>query len=101
MLPVLQDAPQDFVDHDGVTWRRTGVCNRCGECCRSGDPFLGEQGPAKVKGACPLFAWESDGVGVCTDREAHYYKMACAHWPSHPTQITDYPSCSYVFTRVE
>ena len=40
-------------------------------------------------------------MGVCTDREAHYYKMACAHWPSHPTQITDYPSCSYVFTRVE
>ncbi len=88
-LPVLR--PQ---------WRRVGECNRCGECCRSGDPFNGERGAGPVAGACPLYAVGADGLGICTDRTDHYYSIGCAHWPSSPHHIVDYPSCSYRFEPV-
>lgn len=84
-LPVLQ-------------WKRTGECNRCGECCRSGDPFAGELGAGSVEGACPLYV-EEDGRGACSDRTNGYYLAGCALWPSEPDHIRDYPSCSYRFER--
>lgn len=77
-------------------WIRTGECNRCGACCRSGDPFNGTRGPSEVPGACPLYA-EHGGIGHCTDRTDHYYLIGCAHWPSEPDHIRDYPDCSYRF----
>ncbi len=83
-LPVLQ-------------WKRTGECNRCGACCRSGNAF-GDDRPGPIAGACALYD-EHDGVGICTDREDHYYQIGCAHWPSEPDHIRDYPECSYRFER--
>lgn len=80
-------------------WRRVGECNRCGECCRSGDPFNGELGAPSIAGACPLYR-ESDGLGACADRAHPYYLGGCASWPSEPEHIADYPSCSYRFEPV-
>lgn len=91
------------VDRDGVAWVRSGECNRCGECCRSGDPFGGEAGTPVVEGACPFYRVDADGLGGCADRTSGnlYYTNGCAKWPSLPAHVVDYPSCSYVFTRVE
>jgi len=76
---------------------RTGECCRCGQCCW-GDPFNGQQGPAKLEGACPLLNLVA-GVYTCTDRQHPYYLNGCNVFPSHPGQIADKPGCSYVFER--
>lgn len=115
MLPVLQDEPVQDLGENGATWRRSGNCNRCGECCCSGDPFNGELGPPKVEGACPLFARDHENLGTCAVRGEessvlldaaslvagrHYNEIACLPWPSHPRHIESYPNCSYKFERV-
>lgn len=80
-----------------MAWIREGECNRCGECCKSGDPFNGEEGMnPQFPGVCPLYR-ELNGVGECTNRQHHYYLNGCAVWPSQPEHIQDYPSCSYTF----
>jgi hypothetical protein len=82
-------------------WRRTGYCCRCGDCCK-GNPFTGSP-----EGYCPFFAvqWnvEREGwQGHCTDRTSAntYYTMACAMYPTHPSQIEDKPHCTYRFERI-
>lgn len=99
-LPVLNAGVT--LDRDGVGWRRLGECNRCGACCRSGDPYAGERGPGPVAGACPFYR-EEGGVGACADRSAAnaYYVNGCALWPSEPAHVEPYPRCSYTFERVE
>lgn len=79
-----------------MTWIRSGECCRCGECC-SGDPFNGEEGPAVVPEACPLYRIIG-GHGHCSGYGVHpYYLNGCNVWPSHPNQIMDKPSCTYRF----
>jgi len=86
-----------YSHHDGI-FIRTGECCRCGECCW-GDPFLGQEGEPEIPGACPLLGFH-DGSYHCKDRQHPYYLMGCNIFPSHPDQIADKPSCSYVFTKV-
>lgn len=88
-----------FKQFDGSVYVRTGECNRCGECCRTGDPFNGEMGEPAIPGACPLLAL-LDGIHTCTDRSNEYYLKGCNVWPTHPNQIIDKPSCSYKFERI-
>jgi len=97
-LPLV-DETVNRDNRDGSLWRRLGDCNRCGACCRSGDPFNGERGDPEVAGACALYA-ELGGVGTCKDRRDHYYLIGCALWPSLPRHIADYPRCSYTFERI-
>jgi hypothetical protein len=80
-------------------WVRHGECNRCGECCKSGDPFNGEEGVGEFPGACPLLSLV-DGLHHCLGRDiSHpYYVNGCSQWPSIPEHITAYPSCSFTFT---
>jgi len=78
-------------------WIRKGECNRCGECCSSGDPFLGAMGEPEIPGACPLLALLPEGFHICKDRRHPYYLAGCNVWPSQPEHIVDYPSCSYTF----
>ena len=90
----------EFVDRDGTRWLRTGDCNGCGECCRNGDPFLGQRGPAEIEGACPLLRLV-DGLHRCSGHGTDpYYLGGCNVFPQMPDQIADYPSCSYRFKRV-
>ena len=96
--------PADAVrfDHgpNGV-FIRTGECNRCGECCATGDPFEGAMGAPEIPGACPLLTLQFDGFHACKDRRHPYYLQGCNVWPTHPGQIADKPSCSYKFERVD
>lgn len=77
-----------------MAWRREGTCNRCGACCKSGDPFTGSP-----HAPCPIYR-EVDGVGACSDRTHPYYLAGCNVWPSKPEHIADYPTCSYFFVLV-
>lgn len=103
-LPVL--SPGVVIDGTGQAWRRTGACNHCGACCRSGDPFSGAEGPAEVPGACPKLTIV-DGVFLCSyrtgrphDRGYAYYANGCASFPSDPHHLDLYPDCSYRFERI-
>lgn len=80
---------------EGVTWKRTGDCCRCGECCESGNPFTGQAGVP-----CPLLHRTADGLTACSDRSHPYYLSGCNVWPSKPEHIVNYPSCTYRFERV-
>lgn len=80
-----------------MAWVREGECNRCGECCKSGDPFNGEEGPSDFPGACPLLKVAGDGQLGCSNRQHPYYLNGCNVWPHEPDHIKDYPSCSYTF----
>lgn len=97
-LPTYEE-PREFAAADGVTWRRTGACNRCGACCRTGNPFP-ELVP-EVAGACAHYRDDAgDGLPGCASREHWYATAACAPFPQKPQQIAAYPECSYVFERV-
>jgi hypothetical protein len=103
-LPIIHDENSaditvENIDQYGVNWRRTGSCNRCGECC-NGNPF-NEDRIAQVEGTCPLFSWESLDIGKCNDRKNSYYLGGCKVYPQFPQQIIDYPLYSYKFERVE
>lgn len=99
-LPVVQeDVSIDFVDADENTWRRSGYCCRCGDCCR-GDPFNGTQGTGPVEGYCPFFSWESEGVGQCNGREGYYYSIGCNVFPGEPDIVAAHPQCTYRFDLV-
>lgn len=77
-----------------MPWVREGECNRCGDCCRSGDPFTG------LPGICPIAIENADGTVTCGNRESGYYVMGCNVWPSIPEHISAYPNCSYTFRWV-
>ena len=81
----VQSGTVDFTASDGTVWRRTGDCNRCGQCCPP----------------CSFFAW-SGSLGMCTDRtEANpLYAGGCWVWPNEPWHIEPHTSCSYRFERV-
>lgn len=82
-------------------WVRNGECNRCGECCKSGDPFNGRMGIGEFGlSVCPLLKL-IDNLHTCSDRQNNYYLNGCAHWPSRPEHIVNYPSCSYTFEWVD
>lgn len=78
-----------------MPWLRSGECNRCGDCCRSGDPFTGQPG------LCSLGRQAPDGTVTCTGREHPYYLNGCNVWPSEPSQIAAYPNCSYRFVLAD
>lgn len=80
-----------------MAWIRSGECNRCGECCNSGNPGQLADVTPVVPGACALYRIGEDGKGMCSNRNHEYYLSGCNVWPSHPDQIVDYPSCSYTF----
>lgn len=93
-----------------MAWVRKGECNRCGDCCKSGDPFNGELGEGEIKGVCPMFK-VVNGLGTCKvkSREvlanSHIYLenyiKSCEIWPSIPEHVELYPNCSYSFEWVD
>lgn len=61
----------------------------------TGNPFTGEPNVP-----CPLLGFQ-DGHYLCTDRLDPYYLNGCNVWPTHPGQISDKPSCSYKFEKID
>lgn len=105
-----------------MAWIRKGECNRCGDCCKSGNPFERLQevlDKPTVAGlydnhACPLFKYEEVGgkqLGTCMLKSGEktnlpsevyaYHTVACTPWPEHPSNIENYPNCSYTFEWVD
>lgn len=96
-LSVIHDEPKDFIDHEGIVWRRTGYCCGCGACC-VGDP---EDSKAVM---CSKFVPNADGIGgKCSvyGGSYWYYQSACKHWPGHPSAIKDKPECTYKFEAIK
>lgn len=90
---------------DGSKLKRTGYCNRCGNCCEDLDNVFKDQDgngnspgiEQTVPGKCAYFRWGEDGLAICTGQDTYYYKNACAFWPSKKNHLTNYPDCSYIF----
>lgn len=90
------------------TWRRSGHCNRCGDCCNDDVNIFsefdgnGDFNPLTqvVPGKCAYFRWGDDGLGQCTGRTTSYYLNGCALWPSKLEHITDWANCSYTFEKL-
>lgn len=95
-LSPVEDRIVRHADGHGRSFRVTGHCNFCGDCCESGNPYTGEPG------VCPHFVRESPTRGYCTDRsEANtYYHLACKLWPNRDIHPGAYPRCSYVVTEI-
>jgi hypothetical protein len=96
-IPITEEVR--CVQADGTVFIRSGACNRCGACCRSGDPFSGEQ--TSPPSPCRMLGEDEKHLAVCTDRTTGVYLNGCASWPSAPGHIVDYPLCSYTFAREE
>lgn len=104
-----------------MPWVRSGECNRCGQCCGTGNPYDATNSaddpfwspairqPPVVAGYCPLFRWAKEGEGFCCGhigavppgQEDSYYMAGCINWPNDPEQIKDKPLCSYKFEWVD
>lgn len=93
----------------GEKWRRTGYCNRCGNCCDdSENVFKDVDGNGNVPGLeqvvpgkCAYFRWDENNLAVCLGRETEYYKNGCAYIPTKPEHVLEWPDCSYNFEKIE
>lgn len=97
-----------FQDIDDLTKKvkRTGMCNRCGQCCEDTENLFqtmdGNWQPIDeplvqvVPGKCAYFRYSEDGLAMCTGRDTIYYKTGCSYWPSKPDNMI-YDKCSYKF----
>lgn len=92
----------------GETWRRSGYCSRCGDCCDDSENIFaeldgnGDPNPQVqvVPGKCAYFRWGQDGLAQCTGRTTQYYLNGCAWQPSKPEHLTDWPNCTYTFEKL-
>jgi hypothetical protein len=50
--------------------------------------------------ACPLLILHHDESTSCSDRNSEYYLGGCNVFPIHPSQIVNYPSCTYEFEKI-
>lgn len=95
---VQEEPPQRCVQHDGVVYLRTGYCCHCGECCQSGDPFAVAQ--THPPSPCAKLTTDARGAYQCAGRDTHVYNIGCNVWPSTPSHLDRYPSCTYRFELV-
>jgi hypothetical protein len=97
-----------FQNEEGLQLRRTGRCNRCGNCCDDIENIFKDvdgNGNAPgiepvVPGKCAYFRWMEDGLAGCVGRDTLYYKNGCNVWPTIPEHIQDYPDCAFKFEVV-
>lgn len=84
-------------------WLRVGECNGCGECCKSGDPFRGEEGVSELGAdVCPHLRKVDERFRCAVYNTDHHYVLsACSIWPSRPAEIEPYPSCSFSFVEAD
>ena len=93
---------------NGDVWERTGGCSQCGDCCDDSENIFsildanGEPNPqiVEVHGKCAYFRWNEDGTARCIDRTTDYYLNGCRFQPSKPNHITNWPNCTYKFTKI-
>lgn len=75
---------------------RLGECNQCGQCCAGTDPF------AKVEGQCSQLHYDNKtGLLLCKVHQTgnQFWIGACKDWPRKPSDIWQYPKCSFSFVE--
>lgn len=95
---------------DGSIWKRTGYCNRCGNCCVDIENiFQTEDGNFQpiseplvqvVPGKCAYFRWDENGLGTCTGRDTAYYHAGCKFLPAIEAHMIEWSGCNYTFEKV-
>lgn len=113
VLDENQNIPQEVLLEslvDGSIWKRTGFCNRCGNCCEddenifktydaNGNPI--EQPLEQVvPGKCAYFRWDENGLGLCTGRDTKYYLNGCKWGPTKIGYNQHWPDCGYSFEKI-
>lgn len=101
---------QDVIDPTKKV-KRTGTCNRCGQCCTDTENVFqtvdGNNNPIPeplvqvVPGMCAYFRWDENGLGVCTGRDTLWYKTGCRYLPTKPIHVQILDQCSYQFQWIE
>ena len=108
-LTYIEDETIYWIDPvTGDVWERTGGCSQCGDCCEDTENIFatedanGEPNPQTqvVHGKCAYFRLQEDGKGLCTGRDTYYYNNGCKFQPSKPNHITNWPNCTYKFTKI-
>lgn len=118
MIPIIpadfpsnidQNQPHEVTfDAVGGRYKRTGYCNRCGECCddiENGFAELDGNGLPNplvqvVPGKCAYFRWGDDGLAICTGQDTVYYQNGCRWQPFKQATLDLYPSCSYSIEKI-
>lgn len=120
MIPISPPGFPDTIDQnanaevifqslvDGSTWKRTGYCSRCGNCCddvnnifKDVDGNWNSPGLEQVvPGKCAYFRWGEDGLAQCLGRDTEYYKSGCNQSPSKIEHTLDWPDCTYAFEKL-
>lgn len=77
-----------------VRYKRFGLCNQCGQCCAGTDPF------ALIQNQCSQLHYDEENARhICgvhqTDNQ--FWVGACDNWPRKPSDIWQYPKCSFSF----
>ena len=102
-MPMVRHLPV-FVGPDG-NYRRTGECNKCGDCCVGGDPWNGARGAPTIPGMCPALREGPDGTRICSvhGTDDPYWQNGCRVWPSSPDHVAQdhMGRCAFAFVRVE
>lgn len=109
-LTYTEDETLYWIDPtNGDIWERTGGCSQCGDCCEDtgnifslcdGDNNYNNPLTQSVHNKCAYFRWMEDGRGMCTGRDTYYYNNGCKFAPTKPNHITDWPNCTYKFTKI-
>lgn len=95
-IPIFQTEPPAVYHHaGGESYLRTGYCNHCGACCKSGDPFTDDPNLP-----CSKLVTDHSGAHHCGGRDTELYNKGCNVWPTHPNHLRDYADCTYVFKRL-
>lgn len=109
MSEISQDEIIYWIDPTtGEIWERTGGCSQCGDCCDDTENIFaeidgnGDPNPLTqvVHGKCAYFRLTEEGKGLCTGRDTYYYNNGCKFQPSKPNHITNWPNCTYKFTKI-
>ena len=89
-------------------WRRIGQCKRCGECCKSGDPFAPRVPRSARERPCSYLVqvgdhYECSAMAMADppERVRRYLELACRKWPTRPRDIRPYPNCGFSFELID
>lgn len=98
------------IHHDSPVkyFKRTGYCNKCGDCCIDVENVFathdGDGNPGglvqSIPGMCAYLKEDGLGHKICTGRNTNYYKNGCSFFPA--VDIKSYaPNCSFNVEEVD
>ena len=76
--------------------RRKGYCSRCGECCKTDNPYKANSA-AEPCSKLELVGPDNYACGLW--RTSGYFMQACYGFPYRAEDIKDMPECTYYFVE--